>query len=221
MEAEEVLRRVRTGEDLPDSWMVFPLLRKQVLIGISGWVVGLIMGLGLLALIAPVMIPDNYQRGVGVAIFSTLLLGVLLFVTIGSIWFLINDGRRLRQADKHLIVITDEIFVKQEGDKITCVPLAAIRYVTPRGRASAQPETEPRPASSVAILGGMFGAGRNSKDGSNPRQRRQRMRAPTSLAFIDTRTNREVTVINDSAYGDSFSIATVLKEYTTIEAAQH
>ncbi len=43
--------------------------------------------------------------------------------------------------------------------------------------------------------------------------RRGRMRTPTSLAFLDTRTDTEVIVTNDSAFGDPFMIAALLKEY--------
>ncbi len=216
MEAEEILTRVRTGENVPDSWVIFPLLHRKVLLGIIGWLVGILMGLALLALIVPVVIPYNYQRGVISSIFTTLLLSALLFVTIGSLWLLMSDIRRIQQAEKHMMVITDDVFVKQEGEKILAVPLVSIRHVTPRGRApaeSVEPAIEARPTSSGAILGSMFGGGQNASDG-NTRQHRRGMRSPTSLAFIDVRTGREVTVVNDNSYGDPFTIASVLKEYT-------
>ena len=47
------------------------------------------------------------------------------------------------------------------------------------------------------------------------RIRRQRMRAPTSLAFLDARNNTEVIVVSDDAFGDPFAIANTLKEYVT------
>src|SRR5437764_653351 len=67
------------------------------------------------------------------AIIRTILLGIVLFIGLGSAWSLLVDARRLRQADKHLIVITPEAFVKQEGDKIIYVPLVNVRHVTARG----------------------------------------------------------------------------------------
>ncbi len=46
------------------------------------------------------------------------------------------------------------------------------------------------------------------------RQRRKRMRTPTTLAFLDTRTDAEVVLANDSSFGDPFTIAALLKQYT-------
>jgi hypothetical protein len=45
------------------------------------------------------------------------------------------------------------------------------------------------------------------------RQRRKRMRTPTTLAFLDTRQDAEVIVATDSSYGDPFEIAAYLKQY--------
>jgi hypothetical protein len=39
------------------------------------------------------------------------------------------------------------------------------------------------------------------------------MRVPTSLAFIDSRTDTEVTVVTDKSFGDPFYIAAHLKQY--------
>lgn len=207
MEAEEILTRIKTGEDVPDDWVILPLLRKKVLLGIVGWVVGILMALALLVLVVSVVIPYNYQHGVGTGIFTTILLGVLLFVAIGSFSLLISDIRRVRQAEKHVMVITDEIFVKQEGKKTIAVPLIHIHHVTPRGRVPVEPVTETPPAPGSSLVGGLFGGGRSASS------RRRGMRSPTSLAFMDVRTQREITVVNDGSYGDPFKIAALLKEY--------
>lgn len=45
------------------------------------------------------------------------------------------------------------------------------------------------------------------------RQRRKRMRTPTTLAFIDSRNDAEVIVVTDHSYGDPFQIAAFLKQY--------
>jgi hypothetical protein len=42
------------------------------------------------------------------------------------------------------------------------------------------------------------------------------MRTPTSLAFIDSRDDSEVTVVTDEAYGDPFMIAALLKQYSRV-----
>ena len=45
------------------------------------------------------------------------------------------------------------------------------------------------------------------------RWRLKRMRTPTTLAFVDSRTEKEVRVIDDKSHGDPFMIAALLKQY--------
>jgi len=216
MEAEEILTHAKNNIDLPQGWVVFPLLRNKVMTGLIGWAFGVIMGFGMLIFVGTVVIPFNYQRGVLPAVVTTILLGILLFVGLGSAWTFINDIRRLRERDKHVIVITPEDFVKQEGEKIVHVPLINIRHVTARGlpppdRTADEAREESRmPGAGENTLGFLFGRGLVP---SGMRQRRKRMRTPTSLAFMDTRNDNEVVVVTDSAFGDPFAIATVLKSY--------
>src|ERR1700682_6025439 len=101
MQAEEILAKARTEDELPQGWIVFPLLRNKVMLGIAGWVFGIFIGLFLLALVAPIVIPGNYQRGVASALLTTILLGVFLFIGLGSLWALIIDVLRLVHADRH------------------------------------------------------------------------------------------------------------------------
>ena len=217
MDSTEILERARVNGDAPHGWIILPLVQRKVIIGIIGWVFGVIVGLGLFALMASIMIPHNYQSGTASAIVSTILLGIVLYVGLGSIWALIMDVRRLRQSDNHLIVITPEDFVKQEGSKIVHVPLMYVRHVTARG---GRPPEPARTSQRNAIrelpglgenIGSMFFGRRNvSTDGA---ARRKRMRTPTTLAFIDSRDDSEVIVVTDGAYGDPFMIAGLLKEY--------
>ncbi|MFL5628312.1 MAG: hypothetical protein ACJ788_22250 [Ktedonobacteraceae bacterium] len=222
MDSSEILEQARTGPDTPHGWVVLPLGRDKVILGILGWILGIVLGMGLFTLLAFIMIPYNYQHGAGPAIFSTILLGILLFTGLGSLWALIIDIRRLLAIEKHVIVITPEAFVKQEGEKIIHVPLMYVRHVTARGAA---PPAD-RSIESVGLdtqshardnlIG--FVAGRGFTP-SGMRWRRKRMRTPTSLAFIDSRTDSEVTVVTDAAYGDPFMIAALLKQYAA--SVQH
>jgi hypothetical protein len=219
MDVDDILTRARAEAGLPAKWVVFPLLRPKIILAILGWIGGIIMGGGLLALVTPIVIPGNYERGLVVAIVTTLILGMLAFIFIGSLVLLISDIRRLSEIEKHLIVITDEDFVKQEGKKVIRVPLSHVHYVTARGRAPIEEhpstDTEDRDASLAPMpsmrdnIGMLLGRGMTS----STKARRKRMRTPTSLAFIDARTKQEVTVVNDGAYGDPFLIAAVLKEH--------
>ncbi len=217
MESTEILDRVKINGDAPHGWIILPLVRRKVIIGIMGWILGAIVGLGLFALMASIMIPHNYQSGTASVIVTTILLGVVLYVGLGSIWTIIMDVRRLRQADKHLIVITPEDFVKQDCAKIIHVPLMYVRHVTARGARPPEPARTNRGNTIREMPGlgeniaGMF-LGRRNVSASGV-IRRKRMRTPTTLAFIDSRDDSEVIVVTDATYGDPFMIASLLKEY--------
>ena len=217
MNAEEILETARTSTTPPHGWVVLPLSRSKVILGIAGWVFGIVLGLGLFTITAFATIPSNFQRGTGIAVFTVVLLAILLFVGLGSIWMLIQDVLRLMQAQKHIIVITPKDFVKQEGRKIVTVPLMNVRYVTARGTPPPD-RTVPR-GSMIAQLptmgermGSFFLGHAATREGASTHRRRRR--TPTTLAFIDTRTEDEVVVVTDGAYGDPFMIAALLKQYT-------
>ncbi|MBV9689248.1 MAG: hypothetical protein JO202_06010 [Ktedonobacteraceae bacterium] len=217
MEAEEIIARAKAQLEAPHGWVVLPLLPDKLAWDIASWIFGIFVGFGLLAFIVPIVIPHNYQHGLVAALFTTLLLAIMLFIGIGSLWALIVDVRRLLQADKYLIVITSDDFVKQQGEKIIHVPLANVRYVTARGKRPPD-RTPPQESAAQQVAGtskntaGFF-LGRGLVSGPRPLSRR--MRTPTSLAFIDTRTETEVIVVNDTSHGDPFMIAALLKQYTS------
>jgi len=218
MEAEEILTQARGSGELPQGWLAYPLLRHKVILAILGWAFGILMGLGLLIAIGSVVIPDNYERGLASTIFTTILLGILLFIGLGSAYLLFMDVLRLKNVDKHVIVITPENFVKQEGSKIIFVPLTHVRHVTTRG---VPPPDRTPPQESESGVRNLPGVGENAASffvgrallPSGSRWRRKRMRTPTSLAFIDSRTDQEVTVVTDTAHGDPFEIAAHLKRH--------
>ena len=216
MDAEEILARARSG-DSPSDWRVFPLLRRKVILAIFGWAFGILMGFSLFGLVWYIVVPSNFHA-VPTAIFSVIMLGILAFIGLGSVWTMYIDIQRLRQLDNHVIVLTSTDFVKQEGNKMIHVPLVNVRHVTARGAAPVD-RTAPSgsasrevPKASENVMGFIFG--RRSTQSGQRVGGRKRMRTPTSLAFIDTRTDKEVTVLEDTAYGDPFLIAAFLKDYT-------
>lgn len=226
MDAEEILAQVRDEQQIPAGWTVFPLLRRKVIGSIVGWVLGILAGGLLLALVVPIVIPGNYEHGVFSIVVTSILLGVLLFIFIGSICMLIADILRLRNASQHVIVLTDEFYVKQEGAKKTQIPLYAIKHVTARGRApidrtppsqQAKREDGVIPNASENMMGLFFG--RNVTP-AGQRDRRKRARTPSSLAFVDERTNTEVIVVNDDAFGDPYAIGGALKLHVASAATR-
>lgn len=221
MESVQILDLVNTGET-PQDWLVFSLLRQKVIIGLLGWILGALTGGLLFALMAPIMIPHNYQTGVASAVATTIILAIVLYVCLGSIWAIIVDARRLNQADKHVIIITPQDFVKQEGDKIVHVPLAYVKYVTARGKEPVDRSIEAaRQDTNLGNIGEGISSllfGRRVAESGRRGLRPRRMRTPTTLAFIDSRTDQEVTVVTDTAYGDPFYIAAHLKQYAAAHA---
>ena len=218
MQAEEILTTAKTNVngDLPQGWVVLPLLRQKLVSAMAWWVVGMIMGFGIFAFVASVAIPDNFVHGPGLAIFSALVLTVTLFVGLGSFVVLVTDIRRLREASEHMIVLTPDDIVKQEGKKVTHVPLLDIQNVTARGvpppdrTVSDEPAIRNVPGSSDNMLGFVVGHG---AVGRGFQYRRSRMRTPTTLAFLDTRSNKEVVLLTDNVFGDPFTIAELLRQY--------
>lgn len=217
MESVQILAQASTEEGIPSNWIVFPLQRQKVLVGILGWVFGAFAGGIMFFFMAPIMIPHNYQSGVASAILSTIILGLVLYVCLGSIWALITDIIRVRDAARHIIIITPEDFVKQEGKKIIHVPLQYVKHVTARGAPPVNRNTEPaeevRPGSISESIGSLFLGRRVASGGRQGGFARRRVRTPTTLAFIDTRTDKEVVVVNDKAYGEPHYIAECLNEY--------
>lgn len=217
MESAQILAKANVGEGVPDSWLVFPLIRQQLILGLFGWAFGAILGGGLFALMAPIMIPHNFQNGAFAAIVSTILLAIVLYVCLGSLWSLIADIRRLSNISQHLIVITPDDFVKQEGEKIVHVPLEHVRHVTARGTPPVDRSIES--ARQDARLGNAgvgiasFIVGRRVAEAGERGSGRKRMRTPTTLAFIDERSDKEIIVVTDKGYGDPYFIAAHLKEY--------
>jgi hypothetical protein len=221
MEATEILEKATASGEPPHGWIVLPLLRNKVRLGILGWVAGAIVGFGLFAVMVPLVIPHNYLFGFFPALITTFILGIVLFVGIGSLWQIIVDTRRLLKADEHIIVITPDDFVIQEGENIRHVPLMYVRHITARGVAPPPDRTAPKeavvkeiPPAGDNLTGFLFGRG-FIPSVSSWRTRRKAKRTPSMLAFIDSRTDREVIIKDYSMYGDPFSIATLLKEYTS------
>jgi hypothetical protein len=220
MEATEILEKARAGGELPSDWVVLPLLRNKVRLGILGWIAGAIVGFGFFALLVPLMIPHNYLFGLIPALISTVILGMMFFIGIGSVWQIVVDTRRLLEADKHIIVITPDEFVMQDGEEIRHVPLMYIRNITARG--IVPPDQTPPKGAVVSNmphvgenLGGfLFGRG-FIPTVSRWRTRRRAKHTPSTLGFIDSRTNTEVIIKDYSLYGDPSKIATLMKEYTS------
>ncbi len=214
MEAAEILSTARSANP-PSNWVILPLRRNQVGFSILGWVLGAIMGLGLGIGLFLATWPENFQRGAGSAIITSFFLALLGFTGMGSLWLLVKDTLRLLQADRSMIVITPEVYCKQDGSKIDLVPLEEVGYITTRG---AKP---PSKRSSWA----MYNAPQSPQEAEDTRIAdalptgqaflgfRRKPRGPTSVAFVDLRTDKKIMVTNDNSYAHPYELGETLHSY--------
>jgi hypothetical protein len=214
MEAAEIMSTAQSN-DVPSNWVVLPLRRNQVGFSILGWAVGVVLGLGLFAGLFAAAWPDNFHSVAG-AIITSFFLALLGLTGFGSLWLLIKDARRWLQADRSMIVITPDVYFKQEAGKSELVPLEEVGFITVRGvkppnqQASwaaynagtdtSSSEEDARIASS-GPMGNLFGG------------RRRKPRGPTSVAFVDLRTEKRVVVTEDHSYAHPFEIGETLRSY--------
>ncbi len=214
MEAAEILSTARSS-DVPSNWVVLPLRRRQVGLSILGWLVGTVMGLGLFISLFLATWPDNFEHGPTGVIITSVFLAILAFTGVGSLWLLIKETGRLLRADRCLIVITPHVYCKQDGNKIDLVPLEEIGNLVTKGasapgtRASWATYSPPKPA---------VDAEDRRVSSANPgRQlfsfRRRNPRGPTSVSFIDLRSDKKVLVTDDHSYAHPYELGATLSSY--------
>ncbi len=214
MEAAEIISTAQSS-DVPSNWVVLPLRRNQVGFSILGWAVGVVLGLGLFAGLFAAAWPDNFHNVAG-AIITGFFLALLGLTGFGSLWLLIKDARRWLQADQSMIVITPDVYFKHEAGKSDLVPLEEVGFITVRGvkppnqQASwaaynAGPDTNSSEEDARIATGGPMG---NLFGG-----RRRKPRGPTSVAFVDLRTEKRVVVTEDHSYAHPYEIGETLRSY--------
>jgi hypothetical protein len=191
MDAEAVLATARSGQ-IPQYWTVWPLRREIVLRSALRWAGVAVFGFILFIPAIFATVPDNFTGSGAKLFFTSLLLLVLGATAIGSLCIAIYDLWRVLRAEEFLIVMTPDDYVKAEPRRITHVPMEHVAYVTMRGvknpmEQQAQlvdPFSQPdryRFMRGVVVM------------------RREPARSP-SLAFLDTRTDREVIVATDDSF---------------------
>jgi hypothetical protein len=220
-QAQEIVSAARAGS-APSNWVILPLRREHLLRSMLEWSLGVLLGVGLFIGFFWAAWPDNFTNGAGGAVISGLILAILGFLGLGSLWLLISDLRRYLRAHQSLIIITPDVFLKQEGSKVDLVPLEEIAHITVRGTQA--PTHRASWAMYQAASGGRidpedrqvpnsFGMGRLMFGSANARERRRQRRGPTSVAFIDLRTDKQVVVTNDHAYAHPFELGETLRSY--------
>jgi hypothetical protein len=200
-EIQQIIATARSSP-LPQGWFVWTLRRDQVRRAALGWALTAVFGFAVLVPILLTTVPGNFQSSAGLAAFTVILLVILGLVAFGGLSLMITDIMRLVRADQYLLIMTPTDYLKVEPGRVTHVPMGAVAYVTLKGvkvpNAAAADAARPNIPSAMGRLspfGGGFGY-------------RRELRRPASLAFLDTRTNREVVVGTD----DAFDALPVLEE---------
>lgn len=204
MDAEAVLARARSG-DLPASWTVWPLRRDRVLRSALGWLAIGVIGAVLLAVVAAQTIPGNFTRGSGSFILTGVLLIALGLMAFGGLGIMIYDFWRLLHADEFMIVMTPDDYVKAQPHKTMHVPMEDVSYVTLRGVKIPEERTQ----TTSEIINSMQKGGRFYRFMGDLSYRRQPKQAP-SLAFLDTRTDKEVVVATDNSFDELLALEQIL-----------
>lgn len=209
MEPEQVLATARSGE-MPAFWHAWPLRRDFVLRSALRWSIEAVIALALFVLVIVVTVPYNFQQGQGSVIFTSILLLVVGVAAFGGLGIAIYDLWRATHAGDYLLVMTPDDFVKAEPGKLTHVPMEHIEHVTLRG------VTVPAPDDAQTEAAGAYGAFMRLR-GLDPalravqaNSRRMKSQNP-SLAFLDTRTNKEVVVATDSSFDELPALEYVLQ----------
>ncbi len=213
MEAAEILSTARS-DDVPHNWVILPLRRNQVGLAILGWAVGAILGLTLFVGLFLSTWPDNFEHGAGGIIITSVFLALLAFTGVGSLWLLIKDVLRLFRADQSIIIITPQVYCKQDGKKIDLVPLEEVGYLTTKG--SRPPATRATWATYEAPKSAYDPGNRQISSAGTIRQLvggRRSPRGPTSVAFVDLRNDKKILVTNDHSYGHPYELGQTLQTF--------
>jgi hypothetical protein len=210
VDVQAIIDRARSP-DRPSDWFVWPLRRDRVARSALGWGLTGLFGTVLFVPLTISTVPSNFEpkAGAGLVVFTIVLLAVIGTVAIGGLWLLVADLLRLARADQYLLIFTPADYVKVEPRRVTHVPMANVAYVTLKG-VKAPPGAQVSPADDPAAMAQRTpGIGLGSLFGSRPREPG---RAP-SLAFLDTRTNREVVVGTDNSFDELLVLEDLLGLY--------
>ncbi len=200
MEAQAILDTARAPGDPPDNWTVIPLDRRSVRMSILGWLGGMLLGMGLGALLFFAALPS-------ISLFIWLVLGVLAFVGIGSHWLMAQKTRQLLDAARYIIVMTPDLYVQQTGGRLVAVPMGDITSITLRGVFGGLPHGGARDMAQPPSFGLMI----NQFFGGSQTHRTRR--TPDSLAFVDNRDQSVVVVAEDKSFAELPVIEELLRNY--------
>jgi hypothetical protein len=204
MDPQNIIATARSG-NVPYNWNVWPLRRDRVRRSMLGWSALSLLGFALLIPSAISTIPDNFEASALRAVVTLLILLLFAVLAVGGLVITLVDGWRLAHAGEYLLIMTPDDFVKVTPRGIIHVPMEHIAHITLRGVKTPQERfAEERARATVSDrLANLIGAGTSRRDA----------RSAPSLAFIDTRTNREVVVATDNSFEELIVLEHILSDH--------
>ena len=149
--------------------------------------------------------PGNFEQGAGVLLFTAVLLMILGGTAFGGLWIAIYDFWRYARSDDFLLVMTPDDFLLKRPRKTIHVPMDCIDHVTMRGVKAPADAVRAGVESYQELQRGMF-----RRYVGFPQAQKKPSGAP-SLAFVDTRTDREVLVATDNSFDELPTLEYVLQ----------
>jgi hypothetical protein len=197
MDTQQIVTIARSGTT-PAGWFVWHLRRDWLGRQALSWAALSLFGFALLVPTLITTVPYNFQHGTGRAVFAVLLFIGFGVLALGGLYLLVSDLLRLTRADRYLLVMTPDDYVKVEPRRVTHISMDCVSYVTLKGVKLLDDPRQEQPQRGFNRL--------------IAPPRREPRRAP-SLAFLDSCTRREVLVSRDNAYDELAVLDEILRTY--------
>lgn len=208
MDVESILEQARSDRP-PSEWNIWPLRRDFVRDSAIKWGLLAIVGFAIFIPVALQMIPGDFVgTGTGEKIFAIVVLALLGALAFGSAGIVGHDVWRLLHARDYLVVITPELFVKASPGHVVSTPLEHVTNVTLNGVALASASGVDLPPQRFVFSPRLLDFANPSGGATVPRQR---ARGAASLAYLDSRDNKIVTVCTDDAFDSMAAIYELLR----------
>ncbi len=215
MDAESVLAVARADHP-PSEWNVWPLRRDYVLKSVAKWGALGIVGFAMFIPTAIATIPSDF---IGTSLASQtiaiLILALIATVAFGGVGIALHDLWRLSRARDYWLVITPETFVKAEPGRVIETPLEHVTDLTLKGVRLPGEGNSPNgaPMSQFIMSGRLIDFANTA---GVPGVARQRARGNASLAYRDSRDNKEVVICTDDTFDNMGAIYQILRDRAAI-----
>ncbi len=208
MDADSILEQARSDRP-PSEWNIWPLRRDFVRTSAIKWGLLAIVGFAIFIPVALQMIPGDFVgTGTGEKIFAIVVLALLGALAFGSAGIVGHDVWRLSHAQDFMLVITPELFVKATPGHVISTPLENVTNVTLNGVALGNATAADAPQPRFNFSSPMINFANPPGGAFVPRQR---ARGAASLAYLDSRDNKVITVCTDDAFDSMAAIYELLR----------